>query len=439
MKVMKFGGRSLASPARMQQVLNIIATNDEPVLIVLSALSGTSQSLREIGEALQHNRRSQAKTALRKLENFYNDFINTLLKTPKAKGEALVAIEDHFEFLRFATRLSYSDALSKDLLSQGEMLSTLLLSISMAESGIAHEVLPALDFMQADKYGEPLIGSIKVKLTQLLNKHTETKIFITQGSLCRNIRGEVDNLGKGGSDYTASSIAAAMSATLCEIWSDIPAMQNNDLSVIDSTANIENLSFDEAAELAYFGEKVLHPASVWPARHYSIPVKLRNIEQPHADGTLITNNAAGNGAKVIAARDGITVINVKSSRMLMAYGFLQKILEIFEKYHTSIDMVSTSEVAVSLTIDNAEQLPFIAKDLEAFGVVTVDANQTLVSIVGNEMLQSPNLMSHIFAALNDIPLQIISYGGSRHNVSMLMPTNFKVQALKALHNALFEG
>ncbi len=372
MKVMKFGGRSLGSPERMRDVVNIIAANDEPVIVVLSALAGTSQALRDLIDALQHYRRSQAKSSLKKMETFYREFINGLLQTNEAKATAYKAIEEHFSFLQFVLKISYSHALSKDILSQGEQMSTLLLSAYMNELGKTHAVLPALDFMQTDKYGEPLIGSIKVKLTQLLHQYPDTKTFITQGSLCRNIRGEVDNLSIGGSDYSVSSIAAAMGATVCEIWSDIPAMQNNDASVVKNTTPVTKLSFDEAAELAYFGEKVLHPASIWPARHYGIPVKLLNTQQPDGVGTVIENVAESVGPKVVAARDGITVINIKSSRMLMAYGFLQKILEVFEKYKISVDLVTTSEIAVSVTIDNSENLLQISKELEAYGVVSVE-------------------------------------------------------------------
>lgn len=439
MKVMKFGGRSLGTPERMLDVVNIISANDESKIIVLSALGGTTQALREIGEALQNNRRSQARNGLKKLETYYREFINGLLQTNEAKTRAFSSIDEHFAFLQFILKISYSEALAKDIVSQGELMSTVLMSACMSETKKAHAVLPALDFMQTDKYHEPQIGNIKVKLTQLLNQYPDQLTFLTQGSVCRNHKGELDNLSSGGSDYTASSIAAAMGASVCEIWSDIPAMQNNDSSLVGQTKPVETLSFDEAAELAYFGEKVLHPASVWPARHYGITVKLLNTQQPDAAGTAIVNMADSTGAKVVAARDGITSINVKSSRMLMAYGFLQKILEVFEKYKISVDMVTTSEVAVSVTIDDSEHLPLLAKELEAYGVVSVEENQTIVTIVGNEILHSPDIMKKLFSALSDIPLQMASYGGSKHNVSLLIPTIYKVKALKGLHEMLFES
>ncbi len=435
---MKFGGRSIGNPERMKQVLSIIAANDEPVVVVLSALGGTTQTLREVGDLLQNNRRTATKNAIKKIETYYREFINGALHNDVVKAKAIADINEHFNFLHFLTKVSYSDALSKDILSQGELMSTLLLSACLSEAKLDHQVLPALDFMQADKFGEPLIGNIKVKLSQLMKVFPDTRLFLTQGSLCRNARGEVDNLNKGGSDYTASAIAAALGATTCEIWTDIPTIQNSDSSIVPNTTPVATLTFDEAAELAYFGEKVLHPASIWPARHYNIPVRLLNTQQPDNKGTLIQNLAETVGPKVVAARDNITIVNVKSSRMLMACGFLEKIIAVFEKYNTSIDMVTTSEIAVSVTIDNTDHIEMIAKDLENYGVVTVEGDQTIIIIVGNQLLKSPQIMVNIFSAVADIPLQIISCGASLHNISLVIPDSHQEQALQQLQKALFE-
>lgn len=437
MKVMKFGGRSLGSPEKMKQVLSIITSNNDPVVVVLSALGGTSQNLREVADSLQNNRISFTKKIVKKIENYYRDFINGVLQNNELKSKTLADMDEHFSFLNFLTKLSYSDALCKDILSQGELISTLLLSACLSEANLNHKVLPALDFMQADKLGEPLIGNIKVKLTQMMKAYPETKLFITQGSLCRNARGEVDNLSVGGSDYTASAIAAAMGASICEIWTDIPTVHNNDPTFVHDTKPVENLTFDEAAELAYFGEKVLHPASVWPARHYNIPVRLLNTQQPDSLGTLIQNLAETTGPKVIAARDKITVVNIKSSRMLMAFGFLEKIVSVFEQFHTSIDMVTTSEIAVSVTIDNTEHIEEIAKNLENYGVVSVEENQTLITIVGNQLIKSPQVMTQVFDAVAGIPLKMASYGASLHNISLLISDLNKEEALTKLHKALF--
>jgi aspartate kinase len=298
-------------------------------------------------------------------------------------------------------------------------------------------LIPALDFMTIDNYDEPQIGSIKVKLAQILHRNKDIKIFITQGYISRNSRGEVDNLKRGGSDYSASLIAAAINASVCEIWTDIDGMHNNDPRVVQKTVAIEQLSFEEAAELAYFGAKILHPASIWPAQFYNVPVRLLNTMHPSAKGTLITEQAGSVGVKAVAAKDAITAIKIKSSRMLLAYGFLRKIFEVFEKYRTSIDMITTSEVAVSITIDDDTHLGDIIKELEPFGTVEIDTNQTIVSIVGNEITETEAVMEKLFAALGGIPVRMVSYGGNRHNISILIPRSYKEQTLQSLNNGLF--
>ena len=291
--------------------------------------------------------------------------------------------------------------------------------------------------MTIDLNDDPQIGNIKVRLLQQLQKHKEDNLFITQGFICRNARGEVDNLKRGGSDYSASLIAAAVGATMCEIWTDISGMHNNDPRIVTNTIAIESLSFDEAAELAYFGAKILHPASIWPAQQYNIPVKLLNTMQPDAIGTLITSSVAEKGAKAVAAKDGITAVKVKSSRMLLAYGFLRRIFEVFEKYKTPIDMITTSEVAVSLTIDNDVFLKEITKELEALGTVEVDGQQAIVSIVGNEIAADENALKKVFDSLDGIDVRMVSYGGSAHNISILVPTEQKVKVLQQLNSGLF--
>jgi len=326
--------------------------------------------------------------------------------------------------------------LNKDILAQGELLSTKLFSLYLTEHNIDHTFLPALEFMTIDGHDEPQVGTIKVKLSQLLQQ-SDKKLFITQGYICRNAKGEVDNLKRGGSDYSASLIAAAIKATVCEIWTDIDGMHNNDPRVVKKTVAIEQLSFEEAAELAYFGAKILHPASIWPAQFYNVPVKLLNTMDPDAKGTLIAAEAGSAGVKAVAAKDGITAIKIKSSRMLLAYGFLRKIFEVFEKYRTSIDMITTSEVAVSVTIDNDTHLQAIIKELEPFGTVEIDTNQTIVSIVGNEITETENVMQKIFKALEGVPVRMVSYGGSRHNISVLIGRNYKEQTLQALNVDLF--
>jgi len=439
MKVMKFGGTSVGKPERMHHIVKLVTkeTEKEPAIVVLSALSGTTNSLVEIGDLIAKGDRNGAKQAIDKLEAHYQLFITELVKKDKAVAKAKAIIAEHFEFLNIILKISFSEALSKDILAQGELLSTKLFCAYLEEQGIDHLLLPALEFMTIDSYDEPQIGSIKVKLSQLLQQHKSKKIFVTQGYICRNARGEVDNLKRGGSDYSASLIAAAISASLCEIWTDIDGMHNNDPRVVKKTMPIEQMSFDEAAELAYFGAKILHPASIWPAQTYKIPVKLLNTMQPEAKGTLITEEAGSVGVKAVAAKDNIIAIRIKSSRMLLAYGFLRKIFEVFEKYRTPIDMITTSEVAVSLTIDNDANLKEILKELEPFGSVEVDKNQTIISVVGNEISQTEDMVKKLFGSIMNIPVRMVSYGGSPHNISLLIAAEYKTKMLQQLNKGMF--
>jgi aspartate kinase len=437
MKVMKFGGTSVGKPERMFGVAELVTNQQEPTIVVLSALSGTTNALVSISNSLSSNYRDEAKQKIDQLKEHYHAFVDLLVQTGEAKQKGYAVINEHFEFLNIIFKISYSEALEKDILAQGELLSTKLFSVYLHEKQIPHVLLPALDFMQIDAYGEPQIGNIKVKLTQLLEANAGHTLFITQGYISRNNRGEVDNLKRGGSDYTASLIAAAIGASVCEIWTDIDGMHNNDPRVVDRTVPIEQMSFDEAAELAYFGAKILHPASIWPAQHYNIPVKLLNTMQPAAKGTIILAEAGSVGTKAVAAKDGIIAINIKSSRMLLAYGFLRSIFEVFEKYQTPIDMVTTSEVAVSVTIDNKDNLRNILRELEPFGTVEIDENQTIISIVGNEIAQTPDVMKKIFDTISDIPVRMISYGGSKHNISLLIPSEYKTKTLQVLNKGVF--
>ncbi|WP_308199512.1 aspartate kinase [Chitinophaga sedimenti] len=372
-----------------------------------------------------------------KLEAHYRAFCNELVKQPAGQAAAKAIVDEHFEFLNIILKISFNEALNKDLLAQGELLSTKLFCVFLEEAGVEATLVPALDFMSIDEYEEPEIPRIKTKLSALLEKHGNKGVFVTQGYICRNARGEVDNLKRGGSDYSASLIGAAIQAKEVQIWTDIDGMHNNDPRVVKKTFPIEQLSFDEAAELAYFGAKILHPASIWPAQHFNIPVKLLNTMQPEAKGTIITELPSGDGAKAIAAKDGIIAIKIKSSRMLLAYGFLRKIFEVFEKYRTPIDMITTSEVAVSITIDNQTHLDQILKELQPFGTVELDHHQAIVSIVGNEVAATPSILKKLFDCLNEVPLRMISYGGSRHNISILVGGQYKDKTLQLLNKGLF--
>ncbi|RTL54843.1 MAG: aspartate kinase [Sphingobacteriales bacterium] len=437
MKVMKFGGTSVGKPERMHQVAQLITKGDEPVITVLSALSGTTNALVEISSHLADGNKEEARACIQKLETHYQSFILSLLKQPEFLAKAKAIVAEHFEFLNIITRISFSDALNKDILAQGELMSTRLFSVYLEEQDIDHVLLPALEFMRIDANEEPNLPVIKTKIEALLKQHSDKKLFITQGYICKNARGEVDNLKRGGSDYTASLVAAAVNASVCEIWTDIDGMHNNDPRVVNKTIAIEQLSFDEAAELAYFGAKILHPTCIWPAQQQNVPVKLLNTMEPTAKGTTIMHEAGSVGVKAIAAKDGIFAIKIRSSRMLLAYGFLRKVFEVFEKYKTSIDMITTSEVAVSVTIDQPVFLNEIIRELEPFGVVETDKEQTIISIVGNQIAETKEVLKKLFDAIHDIPVRMVSYGGSPHNISLLVPSAYKKETLQLLNKGLF--
>lgn len=437
MKIMKFGGTSVGKPERMHEVAKLITRDSEQKIVVLSALSGTTNTLVQISDLLAKGDRDAAKDTIQQLHQHYLGFINQLVSKPENQEKARLIIAEHFEFLNIILRISFSEALNKDILAQGELMSTKLFSVYLSEIGVQHELLPALEFMSIDANQEPQLLSIRTKLNDLLEKHKGTGIFVTQGYICKNAKGEVDNLKRGGSDYTASLIAAASNASVCEIWTDIDGMHNNDPRIVNKTVAIEQLSFDEAAELAYFGAKILHPTCIWPAQQENVPVKLLNTMQPDAVGTVITKEAGSVGVKAVAAKDGITAIKIKSSRMLLAYGFLRKVFEVFEKYKTSIDMITTSEVAVSVTIDSDAFLHEIVRELEPFGSVDVEKGQTIVSIVGNEIAKTDHVLQKLFDSLSEVPTTMVSYGGSPHNISLLVPQSYKTKTLQLLNAGLF--
>src|SRR5690554_1750275 len=437
MKIMKFGGTSVGRPERMQQVKSLITKDSDKKIVVLSALSGTTNALIGIGEALGKADKELAREKIAALHGHYLQFYQDLLQSEEARSEALAIIEEHFEFLYIILKISFNEAINRDLLAQGELLSTKLFYTLLKESGVKAVFLPALEFMSIDENQDPELPKIGEKLTEILAEYPVDDLFITQGYICKNHRNEVDNLKRGGSDYTASLIGAATKAAVIEIWTDIDGMHNNDPRIVDKTKPIAQLSFDEAAELAYFGAKILHPASIWPAQMYNVPVKLLNTMDPDALGTTITAEEIGHGVKAIAAKDGITAIKIKSSSILLAYGFLRRVFEVFEKYKTPIDMIATSEVAISLTIDDVSHLKEIVEELQNFGTVEVDHNLCIVCVVGNQIAESKGVIKSVIDAVVDFPLRMVSYGGSRHNVSLLIDEKYKNEALIRLNSGLF--
>jgi aspartate kinase len=434
---MKFGGTSVGRPERMYQVKDLITRSTEPTIVVLSALSGTTNALVGIGEALAAADKALAKERIDVLHAHYLNFYPELLKSPAARTKAEDILKEHFEFLNILLKISFNEAIQRDILAQGELLSTKLFHTLLEELEIPAVLLPALDFMSIDENSEPELGKISERLKAILAQYPDQQLFITQGYICKNHRNEVDNLKRGGSDYTASLVAAAVQASVCEIWTDIDGMHNNDPRVVDRTRPIAELSFDEAAELAYFGAKILHPASIWPAQLHNVPVRLLNTMDPAAAGTLIKAEVAETGVKAIAAKDGITAINIKSSRMLLAYGFLRRIFEVFESFKTPIDMITTSEVAVSVTIDDLSHLDQIVEELSRFGTVEVDSNQAIVCVVGNQVAETKGAIQSVMDSMVDIPIRMVSFGGSKHNVSILIDAQYKVKALKNLNEGVF--
>ena len=437
MKVMKFGGTSVGSAQRIKNVAKLITERGKNI-VVLSAMSGTTNTLVEISDYLYKKNIDGAKETINSLESKYRSTIDELYSSQEYKDKAQKEIKACFNYMRSFTKDIFTLFEEKEILAQGELMSTALMNLYLQEQGVNSELLPALDYMRTDKNAEPDTIYIKQKLTALLEKHKDADIYITQGYICRNAYGEIDNLQRGGSDYSASLIGAAIDAEEIEIWTDIDGMHNNDPRYVEGTEPVEQLHFEEAAELAYFGAKILHPTCVLPAKLINIPVRLLNTMQPEAKGTLIFNTSSTCTIKAVAAKDNITAIKIKSGRMLLAYGFLRKVFEIFETYQTPIDMIATSEVGVSVTIDNERNLVNIVDDLKKFGTVTVDKDMVIICVVGDLEWQNRGFEAKAIDALKDIPVRMISYGGSNYNISMLVRKEDKVKALNALSNHLFK-
>tara|TARA_Y100000766_G_scaffold273056_1_gene273549 strand:+ start:3913 stop:5229 length:1317 start_codon:yes stop_codon:yes gene_type:complete len=436
MKVLKFGGTSVGSAERMRGVADIVV-NDEPKIVVLSAMSGTTNSLVAIGEKLYADDKDGAKKAIVELEYKYQETVKELYKADVYQERANAIINEHFDFMKSFVLNVFNLFQERALLAQGELLSTKMFHLFLEEKGVQSALLPALDFMRINRDEEPDMEYIRDHAEIEIKKRSGINLFITQGYICRNSYGEIDNLKRGGSDYTASIVGNAVNASEIQIWTDIDGMHNNDPRVVDKTKPVAKLSFDEAAELAYFGAKILHPQSIRPAAQLGIPVKLLNTMDPTAKGTTISNETGEGFVKAIAAKEGITAIKIKSARMLLAYGFLRSVFEVFERYKTPIDMITTSEVAVSLTIDDTSNLDKITQELEAFGVVEVDTDQSIVCIVGNMVSETEGAAIKIFEALKNVPVRMISYGGSRHNISVVVEAKYKQKALQALNSGLF--
>lgn len=435
MKVLKFGGTSVGSPERIEHVADLVEKAGR-CITVLSAMSGTTNSLVEISEYLYKNNIPGAQETINALEAKYTGVL-TQLFTGKESVGARTAIERVFALLRSYCAEPLTEAGEKEILAQGELMSTAIMHQLMTNRGLKVTLLPALDFMRTLPNGEPDMKHIASRLRRLIDLEPDTDVFLTQGYICRNDHGGIDNLKRGGSDYTASIIGAVTDAGEIQIWTDIDGMHNNDPRFVEGTRPVSLLHFEEAAELAYFGAKILHPACVLPAKLHNISVRLLNTMDPAAPGTLICNTPPDGTIKAIAAKDNITAISIKSGRMLMAYGFLHKVFETFENHRTSIDMMATSEVGVTLTVDDTSRLAAIVDDLKHFGTVAVDEDMVIICIVGDLEWHNSGFETKVLSALTDIPVRMISYGGSNHNISVLVRACDKVKTLRSLSQHLF--
>ena len=438
MKVLKFGGTSVGSPQRMKEVAKLINDGDKKI-VVLSAMSGTTNSLVEISNYLYKKNPEGANEVINKLESKYKQHINELYSTEEYKQKTWSLIKDIFNGIRSFTKEIFTLFEEKVILAQGELMSTNMVTNYLLEQGVNVVLLPALDFMRTDKNAEPDSVYIKSKLAAQLEMHPDADLYITQGYICRNAYGEVDNLQRGGSDYSASLIGAAVNASEIQIWTDIDGIHNNDPRIVNKTSPVRQLHFEEAAELAYFGAIILHPTCIQPAKFANIPVRLLNTMEPTAPGTLISNDTELGKIKAVAAKDNITAIQIKSGRMLLAYGFLRKVFEIFESYQTSIDMICTSEVGVSVSIDDTKHLIEILNDLKKYGIVTVDHDMCIICVVGDLRWENVGFEAKALDAMREIPVRMISFGGSDYNISFLVSKEDKKRALQSLSDHLFNN
>ncbi len=435
-KIQKFGGTSVGSASRMKHVAELI--NDGTTkIVVLSAMSGTTNALVEIAKHVSKQEFPEFNETLKLLKEKYCQVISELHENPEYIEKSTGYVNSVFEYLTKLSQKSYSITVEKEILAQGELLSTHLFTHYLQEQGVDCQLIPALDFMLVNKHGEPVFSAIEVDLTKILNSFPNKKLFITQGFICKNQNAEIDNLQRGGSDYTASIIGAAVLADEIQIWTDIDGMHNNDPRLVQNTKPVPQLHFEEAAELAYFGAKILHPTCILPAKDKNIKVRLLNTMDPKAEGTTISNEVHHSGIAAIAAKDGITSIKIKSSRMLLAYGFLRKVFQVFEDFQTPIDLITTSEVGVSVTIDNDKHLCEIKQQLEEFGTVTIEPNMAIICVVGQIPSDTIGFQSKVLQAFQDIPIRMISYGGSNYNISFIVRAEDKIKALQTLHNTLF--
>lgn len=436
MKVLKFGGTSVGNAQRIRAVARLV-NDGQTKIVVLSAMAGTTNQLLEITNLLRQGKQADAARLIQDMELNYLLTCNDLYSADTWKQKAGAFVRNIFSYLRSFSAADFHPLQEKRVVAQGEILSTTLMYYHLQELGVTSTLLSALDFMRVDKDREPDYFYIEQNLSRLLSSPDSQGVIITQGFICRDVHGHIDNLQRGGSDYSAALVGAAVHADEIQIWTDIDGVHNNDPRYVDGTHPVRELSFDEAAELAYFGAKILHPSSILPARKKNIPVRLKNTLNPDDEGTLVTRDCHTFGVKAVAAKDAITAVKIKSSNMLLAYGFVKKVFEVFENWKTPIDMIATSEVAISLTIDDPSRLDDIKKELLRYGTIEIEENLAIICVVGNFALDTTGVVSGVLDALADIPLHMISYGASEHSVSLLVHAADKQKALRALNDHLF--
>ncbi|WP_302026204.1 aspartate kinase [Parabacteroides johnsonii] len=438
MKVLKFGGTSVGSARRMKNVASIIGSSERKI-VVLSAMSGTTNALVCIAGCFYRKAPDEANKMISEQEQKYAREIEALYRTDLYKERALQLVTEHFNHVWSFSGKPFTVFDEKVILAQGELISTGMMDLYLQEQGIESVLLPALNFMRITADGEPDPVYIREKLVALLDQHPDTSVFITQGFICRNAYGDIDNLQRGGSDYSASLIGAAVDAEEIQIWTDIDGMHNNDPRVVNHTSPVRQLNFEEAAKLAHFGAKILHPCCIRPAKESNIPVRLLNSFEPSALGTLISNTAEKGRIKAVAAKDDITYIKIKSINQLPSHKFLSHVFDTFAFYKTAVDMVTTSDIGVSVTIDNTEYLQEIVARLESYATVFVEKEMVIICVVGDLEWRNVGFEALIIEALKDIPVRMISYGGSSSNVSLVMRKEDKTRALQALSTHLFDS
>lgn len=433
---MKFGGTSVGTAERIKHVATLIQDGERNI-VVISAMGSTTNVLVDIANCFYHKEPDEAKHILEQMRQGYAAEIDKLYDKPETKEKAQALIDSCLDTVWSFAKGPFTMFDEKTIVAQGELMSAGMVAFYLEEQGVPAVHLPALDFMRITKDSEPDMEYIEHKLQMRLDPYPETLIFITEGFICRNAFGEIDNLLRGGSDYSASIIGAAIHAREIQIWTDIDGLHNNDPRFVRHTVPVRQLNFDEAAKLAHFGAKILHPECIEPAKRYNIPVRLLNTFTPDAPGTLISNFAEKGRIKAVAAKDGIIYIKILSMRVYPNPEFLNRVFDSFARYRVPVDLISTSEASVSVAVEENKCPMDAIHAIERFALIQIDRGMVIVCVVGDLEWQNIGFEARIINALKDIPIRMISYGGSSSNVSLVLRASDKVRALEALNSRVF--